>query len=88
MAKLADTYLSREPIATAGLLDYEAVQALRQRHQAPTTPMAERVQLDAVINHLLSVQILHQHFVAPDLTQVAQEKAAEIGWTAPAPSPA
>jgi asparagine synthase (glutamine-hydrolysing) len=82
MAELADTYLSRDAIHTAGLLDYDAVHTLRQRHQSPTTPVADRVQLDAVINHLLSVQILHQHFVAPDLTQVAQDRAAVIGWTA------
>lgn len=82
MADLADTYLNRDRVETAGLLDYPAVQALLQRHQQPNTPGAERVQLDAVINHLLSVQILHQHFVAQDVTTAAQTQAAAVGWSA------
>ena len=49
MANLADTYLSREPIAAAGLLDDEAVNTLRLRHQNGHTPVTERVQLDAVL---------------------------------------
>ena len=82
MADLADTYLNRDRVETAGLLDYPAVQALLQRHQQPDTPGAERVQLGAVINHLLSVQILHQHFVAQDVTTAAQTQAAAVGWSA------
>ncbi|NMF83576.1 asparagine synthase (glutamine-hydrolyzing) [Nodosilinea sp. P-1105] len=83
LQNLADTYLSRDAVDAAALLDYGAVQAVLKRHQDEATPVAERVQLDAVINHLLSVQILHQQFVAQDVTQLAQAKAQEVGWSAP-----
>ncbi|TVQ12497.1 MAG: asparagine synthase (glutamine-hydrolyzing) [Leptolyngbya sp. DLM2.Bin27] len=80
MQGLAHAYLSREAIDRAALLDYGAVQTVLQRHQDDTTPVAERVQLDAVINHLLSVQILHQHFVAQDIPQIARHQAQTVGW--------
>lgn len=80
MKALADDYLSRDAIEAAGLLDYAAVQTLLHRHRDEATPVAERVQLDAVINHLLSVQILHQHFVAQDLPELAQQEARDRGW--------
>lgn len=86
MQGLAATYLSRDAVAAAALLDHGAVQTVLDRHQHPDTPVAERVQLDAVINHLLSVQILHQHFVAQAVPQVAQQKARDLGWSAPQPS--
>ncbi|WP_035992914.1 asparagine synthase (glutamine-hydrolyzing) [Leptolyngbya sp. KIOST-1] len=81
MQDLAATYLSRDAIDSAALLDHSAVQTLLHRHQDDATPIAERVQLDAMINHLLSVQILHQHFVAQDIPQVAQATAEQLGWT-------
>ncbi|WP_017301859.1 asparagine synthase (glutamine-hydrolyzing) [Nodosilinea nodulosa] len=80
MKALADNYLSRTAIEVAALLDYDAVQTLLHRHRDEATPVAERVQLDAVINHLLSVQILHQHFVAQDVPELAQQQARDLGW--------
>ncbi|MGD1906504.1 MAG: asparagine synthase (glutamine-hydrolyzing) [Leptolyngbyaceae cyanobacterium] len=82
MLDLADRYLSRDRVEAAGLLDHGAVQTLLQRQQTETTPIPERVQLDAVINHLLSVQILHEHFVERDVTAQAQAKAKQVGWKA------
>lgn len=41
---------------------------------------AAQVQLDAVINHLIGVQVLHRHFVATDIPALAQERAAALGW--------
>jgi asparagine synthase (glutamine-hydrolysing) len=86
MQDLAATYLSCDAIESASLLDHGAVQTVLQRHQDTATPVAERVQLDAVINHLLSVQILHQHFVAQDVVQKAQETAATLGWGSAKPA--
>jgi asparagine synthase (glutamine-hydrolysing) len=40
------------------------------------------VRMDAVINHLLGVQILHQHFVANDIPALAARKALDLGWQA------
>jgi asparagine synthase (glutamine-hydrolysing) len=80
MLDLAETYLSPEAIQEAGLLDLDGVQAIFQQHQADSTPVSQRVQLDAVINHMLSVQILHDHFVKTDVPQQARKRAQELGW--------
>ncbi|MEM1279283.1 MAG: asparagine synthase (glutamine-hydrolyzing) [Cyanobacteria bacterium P01_H01_bin.152] len=80
MRSLASHYLSKNRIRDAGLLDSEAVQMVLDRHGDTATPVAERVQLDAIINHLLSVQILHNHFVANDVTRQAQADAKRYGW--------
>lgn len=81
MKALADTYLSDEAIDMAGLLDKEGVRKLFALHEAAETPASTQVQLDAVINHLLSVQILHKHFVVTDVPQQAANKARQLGWT-------
>jgi len=80
MKALADEYLSDDAIDKAGLLDKSGVKALFKLHEADNTPVSTQVQLDAVINHMLGVQILHQHFVASDVPAQAQNKATELGW--------
>jgi len=82
MKTLADRYLSDAAIADAGLLDVAGVRALFALHESPNTATATQVQLDAVINHLLGVQILHEHFVATDIPAQARAKAVELGWAA------
>lgn len=80
--QLAAQFLSREAIAKAGLLDYDAVAAMFARHEDPAVPVEEKVQLDAIINHLLGVQVLHHHFVETDVPAQAQQRADELGWHA------
>ena len=80
MRQLADDYLSDEAIDAAGLLSKEGVRALFARHDDPVTTDAERVQMDAVINHLLGVQMLHRMFVAADVPAQAREQADHLGW--------
>ena len=80
MKQLADDYLSDEAIDSAGLLSKEGVSALFARHDDPATTDAERVQMDAVINHLLGVQMLHRMFVAADVPAQAREQADRLGW--------
>lgn len=80
MKKLADKYLNKESIEAAGILDYEGVQNLFSYHESDEVSAAEQVQLDAVINHMLGVQMLHEHFIADDLPEVAKRKAFELGW--------
>ena len=80
MKQLADDYLSDEAIDAAGLLSKEGVSALFARHDDPATTDAERVQMDAVINHLLGVQMLHRMFVAADVPAQAREQADRLGW--------
>jgi asparagine synthase (glutamine-hydrolysing) len=82
LQKLADTWLDETGIRDAGLLDPKGVRDVFALHDAPDTSPATRVQLDAVINHLIGVQILHHQFVASDLPARAQESAAQLGWAA------
>ena len=80
MLGLAKQYLSADAIAEAALLNPATVAELFNRHQHPNTPVAEQVQLDAMINHMLSVQILHEQFIVADVPKIAQERARSLGW--------
>ena len=80
MKALADQYLSDEAIREAGLLDPEGVKRLFQLHEAEDTSVSTQVQLDAVINHMIGVQVLHAHFVAADIPGIARRKAEALGW--------
>jgi asparagine synthase (glutamine-hydrolysing) len=82
MQDLADRYLSEQSIEDAGILDLAGVRALFDLHSAPDTTPATRVQLDAIINHLIGVQILHRQFVARDLPGQAMGFADRLGWAA------
>ena len=82
MRVLAERHLNPETIAQAGLLDSQGVDALFALHDAPDTSVATQTQLDAVINHLLGVQILHERFIAADIPAQARRQAAELGWRA------
>ena len=83
MQNLAADYLSDEAIDAAGLLSKSGVKALFDRHDSPETTEADRVQMDAVINHLLGVQMLHRMFVATDVPQQARQEAERLGWRIP-----
>ncbi len=80
MNQLAQQYLTPEAIEQTGLLDASNVKALFALHEAEETPLSTKVRLDAVINHLLGVQILHQHFIATDVPTLARRRAQELGW--------
>jgi asparagine synthase (glutamine-hydrolysing) len=80
MQALADRYLNPAAIAEAGLLDPAGVKALFARHDHPETSAAQRVQLDAVINHLICVQIMHKLFVDADIPSQARRQADALGW--------
>ncbi len=82
MQRLADTYLSDTAIADSGLLDPAGVRAVFAQQGARDTTPATRVQLDAIINHLIGVQILHRQFIAADLPRRASESASKLGWAA------
>jgi len=80
MKALADQFLSEEQVVEAGLLDVDGVNNLFALHQRPDVSSATQVQLDAVINHMLSVQILHHHFVKTDVSTQALKRAEELSW--------
>ena len=80
MRSLAQRHLNPETVAAAGLLDPQGVAALIKLHEAPDTSAATQTQLDAVINHMIGVQILHERFVAGDIPAEARRKAQQLGW--------
>lgn len=80
MQRLAGEYLGDAAIRAAGLLDPGGVRDVFALHAAPGTTPATRTQLDAMVNHLLSVQILHKHFIATDVPREARERARAGGW--------
>jgi asparagine synthase (glutamine-hydrolysing) len=82
MHRLAGQYLSDQSLQDSGILDPEGVRHLFALHSASDTTPATRVQLDAVINHLIGVQILHRQFVSADLPRQAMESASKLGWAA------
>ena len=83
MKGLAADYLSDASIEEAGLLDKEGVKELFERHEDPQTSDADRVQMDALINHLLGVQMLHRLFVENDVPAQAQQMAVDLDWKVP-----
>ena len=84
MRALADDYLSDSAIADAGILDAAGVKALFDLHDDDSLTAATQNKLDAVINHMIGVQVLHRHFVATDVPAQARKRAAELGWKAEA----
>jgi asparagine synthase (glutamine-hydrolysing) len=82
LQRLADEYLSAESIERTGLVDADGVRAVFDLHADERTSAATQVQLDAIINHLIGVQILHRQFIEPDLPRRARESAAALGWAA------
>ncbi|WP_413440479.1 asparagine synthase (glutamine-hydrolyzing) [Synechococcus sp. MIT S1220] len=83
MKRLAADYLSDASIEEAGLLDKAGVKELFERHEDPKTSDADRVQMDALINHLLGVQMLHRLFVENDVPAQAQQMAEDLDWKVP-----
>ena len=81
MRALADAHLSASAVGDTGLLDPEGVKALFTLHENPETETAVQVQLDAVINHLLGVQILYRDFIAKDIPKFALQRAEQLGWS-------
>ena len=80
LKSLADHYLSPKAIADAGVLDSEGVKDVFAAHESPDASGATQNRLDAVINHLLGVQILHEHFIAANIPRKARERAEALGW--------
>jgi len=80
MMVLADEYLGEGAIAAAGILDAANVRRAIAEARSDNASRARKVQLDAVINHMLCVQILHRHFIAADVPARAARRARELGW--------
>lgn len=82
MMGLMNEYASREKVESAGLLDYQAIQTLLNGHSDGSMDRETKVQLDAVLNHVLGVQLMHHHFIEQDIPALAAKRAGELGWRA------
>lgn len=80
---LASDYLSDQAIDDAGVLNKEEVKKIFERHESGDASVDELVHMDAVINHMLGVQILHRNLIQRDIPAFAQQRAKELGWHAP-----
>lgn len=81
MMELAQEHLCDKALLDSGLLDRAGVQRIIGEAQSDSTSRARKVQLDAILNHMLGVQMLHKHFIATDVPALAEARAKELGWT-------
>lgn len=80
MNELADEYLSSEAIKEAGLLSESGVRSIFDLHENGNITTATQNELDAIINHMLGIQILHEQFIATDIPALAKAQARNLGW--------
>ena len=73
---LTERYLSTDAVEAAGLLDESGVRTMLALQRSDDLPRADLVQLDAIVNHALGVQILHESLIAEDVPSRAAELAA------------
>ena len=81
MMTLADEFLTEDKVVEAGLLDWAGIQDTLQELSNEKTSRPRRVQIDAMINHMIGVQILQKLFIDQDIPQKASEMAKEVGWS-------
>lgn len=75
--KLRKRYLTPEKINRLGIMDEKAIAKLWESYNDPNTPVGDLVQQDAIINHAIGLQILHEMFVETDIYQKAQDMVKE-----------
>jgi asparagine synthase (glutamine-hydrolysing) len=80
LKRLTDEYLSDRAIAASGLLDARGVAALLAVHEAPGAAPSDRVQIDAILNHLVGVQVLQAALIDADVPAMARQQAERLGW--------
>ena len=77
---LIEKFASREKLEEAKLIDADYLDLLIRKQEDSQTEDAEKVQIDALLNHALGVMLLHHHFIAQDIPQLGYEKAQALGW--------
>ena len=77
---LVNEVADEQSITQAGYLDYRQFQLLLDSHEDPNVGPGEKVQHDAIINHVLGLQFMHKHFVQQDIPKLAEQKASELCW--------
>ena len=64
----------------ADFLCLKGVDHLFARYENPQTSRADLVPMDALINHLLSIQILYNPFIKEDIPARSRQEAKRFGW--------
>jgi asparagine synthase (glutamine-hydrolysing) len=67
----------------ADFLCLKGIDHLFARYESSQTSRADLVQMDALINHLLSIQILYNLFIKEDIPAKARQEAERLGWRIP-----
>ncbi|XZZ41596.1 asparagine synthase-related protein [Microbulbifer sp. TRSA001] len=79
--RVIEKFLSPKEVNLAGLLRYSEIDTLIEEYKLPALHRSKKVQLDAMLNHILGVQILYKRFIEADLPLLAQEKSSLLGWS-------
>lgn len=80
LMQLKEDYLSKKSVESAGLLDPAGVDALFEAWLSEKTDAEDQIQMDALVNHCLGVQVLDREFIQADIPTQAKAKAKELGW--------
>lgn len=80
LERLTEAELSPARVEETGLLDPEGAAAVLAEYADPSIPAARKTQLDSLVNHMLSVQLLHRSFVAGDVPRRARREAERLSW--------
>lgn len=79
MMNLVNEFASSQAINDAGLIDSQAFANILDA-QSQSDQHHDRVQMDAVINHVVGLQIMHKHFIEQDIPALAKATANKLGW--------
>jgi asparagine synthase (glutamine-hydrolysing) len=78
VTSLAERYLDPQRIEAAGLLDPGGVRRILDLQRRSELPRGDLVQLDALVNHILGVQVLHESLIERDIPRIAADLAAPL----------
>ncbi|MCC5814988.1 MAG: hypothetical protein JJT78_09545, partial [Leptospira sp.] len=70
---LKNRYLTPEKVKALGVMDYESIEKLWASYNDPKTDVGDLVQQDAILNHAIGLQILHETFVETDIPKKAMD---------------
>lgn len=80
LKSLLEKFASPIKLEQAQLIDPGFLEILIQRQESDVTSDAEKVQNDALLNHVLGIMMLHHLFVAQDVSELARDRANHLGW--------
>ncbi|RYV02352.1 asparagine synthase (glutamine-hydrolyzing) [Shewanella sp. OPT22] len=82
LKSLLNQYASPLKLEKAKLIDPSFLEVLIQRQESAEISDADKVQNDALLNHVLGIMIIYEHFIVQDMSEKASAKAKQLGWHA------